>query len=61
MSAPDATTGPIDELRVRTSDGMELHADAVGAPDAPPVVLIHGGGQTRHSWGGTADALAVNV
>ncbi len=24
------------------------------------VVLAHGGGQTRHSWGGTADALARN-
>lgn len=24
----------------------------------PPVVLLHGGGQTRHSWGGTAARLA---
>jgi len=23
------------------------------------VILIHGGGQTRHSWGGTAEALAA--
>jgi pimeloyl-ACP methyl ester carboxylesterase len=58
VSAPDATTDPLDELRVRTSDGVELRGDVVGAPDAPPVVLIHGGGQTRHSWGGTAEALA---
>ncbi len=26
--------------------------------DGSPVLLAHGGGQTRHSWGGTAAALA---
>jgi pimeloyl-ACP methyl ester carboxylesterase len=27
--------------------------------DAPAVVLLHGGGQTRHSWGRTASRLAA--
>jgi pimeloyl-ACP methyl ester carboxylesterase len=38
--------------------GLRLVGDERGEPDAPPVVLLHGGGQTRHSWGGTADTLA---
>jgi peroxiredoxin len=39
-------------------DGIHLVADAYGPPAAPPVVFLHGGGQTRHSWGGTARAVA---
>lgn len=38
--------------------GVALRADAYGDKDAPPVVLLHGGGQTRHAWGGTAVRLA---
>lgn len=37
--------------------GVTLAADAWGLPDAPPVVLLHGGGQTRHAWGDTARKL----
>lgn len=37
--------------------GVELAADAYGPPDGPPVLLFHGGGQTRHAWGGTARLL----
>jgi pimeloyl-ACP methyl ester carboxylesterase len=33
-------------------------ADAYGHADDPAVLLLHGGGQTRHSWGGTAATLA---
>jgi pimeloyl-ACP methyl ester carboxylesterase len=39
-------------------DGNRLAAEAWGPEDGPPVVLLHGGGQTRHAWGGTAEALA---
>ncbi len=39
-------------------DGNVLVADVAGDPSAAPVVLLHGGGQTRHAWGTTLDALA---
>ena len=45
-------------LRFETADGLGLVADAYGDPAAPPVLLQHGGGQTRHSWKGAAQALA---
>jgi len=31
--------------------GLRLAADAVGANDAPPLLFLHGSGQTRQSWG----------
>src|ERR1700704_121784 len=39
-------------------DGNRLVADAAGQPGRAPVLLLHGGGQTRHSWGTTIGALA---
>lgn len=39
-------------------DGNHLAAETVGEEAAPPAILLHGGGQTRHAWGGTALALA---
>ncbi|WP_431240641.1 alpha/beta fold hydrolase [Mycolicibacterium aichiense] len=34
-------------------------ADRIGDPDAPAVVFLHGGGQTRRSWGRAAAAVAA--
>lgn len=45
-------------IEVRTSPGVIYVGDALGDPDAMPVFLLHGGGQTRHAWGRTAAALA---
>ena len=39
-------------------DGLRIVGDDAGQPDAPMVVLLHGGGQTRHSWSGVAQHLA---
>jgi peroxiredoxin len=38
--------------------GVRLAGDRWGDPSAPPVVFLHGGGQTRHSWAGSARAVA---
>jgi len=46
-------------IEFRGSSGLSLAADAWGAPTDPPVLLLHGGGQTRHAWAGTGAALAA--
>ncbi|MDY7105998.1 MAG: alpha/beta hydrolase [Actinomycetota bacterium] len=49
-----------DVLRIPTSSGVVLTAERFGvSSDRPPVLLLHGGGQTRHSWAGTAQRLAA--
>lgn len=40
--------------------GVRLAADIAGDRSAPPVILLHGGGQTRHSWRFTLEALAAS-
>jgi len=35
---------------IRSPDGLDLVADQGGPADAPAVILLHGAGQTRHSW-----------
>jgi len=49
---------PVEKHVLLSADGLELHADAWGCPDDPPVLLLHGGGQTRHAWAGTGRELA---
>ena len=53
MSAETST-----RFELEGAGGTRLVGEARGAPGAPPVLLLHGGGQTRHSWAGTASALA---
>ena len=43
----------------RSPDGVQLIADELGSDRAPVVILLHGGGQTRHSWSGAMHALAA--
>lgn len=47
----------IDSFKGAT--GLRLAADVGGDPAGPPVLLLHGGGQTRHSWGAAFEALAA--
>ena len=41
-------------------DGLQITADIYEPPGAsgPPVLLMHGGGQTRHAWGGAGAVFA---
>jgi pimeloyl-ACP methyl ester carboxylesterase len=44
--------------RFEMDDGVTIVADAYGSPAGRPILFAHGGGQTRHSWGKTAQILA---
>jgi pimeloyl-ACP methyl ester carboxylesterase len=39
-------------------EGLRLVGDARGDPSNWPVLFLHGGGQTRHAWGRTAQTVA---
>jgi pimeloyl-ACP methyl ester carboxylesterase len=45
--------------RFAGAKGVELVADVGGDPQAPTIILLHGGGQTRHSWGGAMRQLVL--
>lgn len=60
---PQSLAIPMQEIetqhrRFAAADGLSLAADCFGSPDAAPVLFLHGGGQTRFAWGGTAEAIA---
>ena len=56
-STSTAGRDPIETIRLQGS-GLMLTADVWGEVDHPPVVLLHGGGQTRHAWGGAGAVFA---
>jgi pimeloyl-ACP methyl ester carboxylesterase len=51
------TTSP-EAFTTAGVDGVRIVADRLGDPLAPAVVFLHGGGQTRRSWGRAAAAVA---
>lgn len=42
------------------ANDTQLVGDVGGDPDAPPVILLHGGGQTRHSWRQTMQSMIAD-
>ncbi|HEY2359444.1 MAG TPA: alpha/beta hydrolase [Phenylobacterium sp.] len=40
------------EVRHIQSGDVQITIDVAGPPDGAPVILLHGGGQTRGAWGG---------
>ncbi|MBW2191865.1 MAG: alpha/beta hydrolase [Deltaproteobacteria bacterium] len=49
---------PAPSLRFDLPNGISIAADVHGDPSHQPVLFLHGGGQTRHAWGNTAETLA---
>jgi len=50
----------VKSTHFRVLDGLKLAADVGGDPRNPPVILQHGGGQTRHSWRPAMAELVTN-
>ena len=46
-------------MTISGAGDLELVGDEWGEPDGVPVMLLHGGGQNRHAWKGTAARLAA--
>lgn len=46
------------KIRIPVSGNLSIVANELGDPDAPTVILGHGGGQTRHSWDRAGQELA---
>lgn len=58
-AASPSSASPAAPLRFELPSGVIIAADAFGDPNAHPVVFLHGGGQTRHAWGSTAEELGA--
>lgn len=54
---PDMTSAP-EQFLTAGHGGVRIVADRFGDPRARAVVFLHGGGQTRRSWGRAAAAVA---
>jgi pimeloyl-ACP methyl ester carboxylesterase len=54
-----APTSPPRTRRFAGSGGALLAADVWGDEFSPPLVLLHGGGQTRRAWGQAGPRLAA--
>jgi pimeloyl-ACP methyl ester carboxylesterase len=50
---------PMIARRYESGSGLFLGADVGGDAKAPPVILMHGGGQTRNAWLDAATALVA--
>ena len=57
-AAADIRTPPSTSHLWTGDDGVRIAADSFGSPGDPPLILLHGGGQTRHAWRRTAQSLA---
>ena len=47
-------------MKFKVSSGLNIAASSWGRDSDPLVILLHGGGQTRHAWGETGEKLSQN-
>jgi pimeloyl-ACP methyl ester carboxylesterase len=47
-------------IKFEIAPNFYIVADTFGSPEDKPVLFLHGGGQTRHSWGDSAKVIAEN-
>ena len=45
-------------MKFKLKSGLDIAASSWGRESDPLVVLMHGGGQTRHAWGKTGEVLS---
>jgi len=48
----------MNTITIEGHNGLALQADIAGPQQGPAVILLHGGGQTRHAWSRAFKALA---
>lgn len=58
ITAKISLSSPADTVCFSGHGGVRLVGERRGPADAPAVLLLHGGGQTRHAWAGAAERLA---
>lgn len=60
MSAGTRLPGTPEPMHFWTGfGGLKIAGDSWGDPNGPLVLLLHGGGQTRHAWKGTGKLLGA--
>lgn len=59
VAASPSPVSSAASLRFELAHGITIAADGYGNPADQPVIFLHGGGQTRHAWGGAAEQLAA--
>ena len=57
-SASSSPTQTGRNIQFHGKGGLVLSATRFGDPKSPQVLLLHGGGQTRHAWVHTANVMA---
>ena len=60
MASERPPAAPTSTIELTGGDGLRIVATAAGDRADPPVLLVHGGGQTRHSWHTTTARLGAS-